>query len=191
MPVGFDLEQIRKVNGCEVYVETGLYDPTDPNISIRKALDCGFSKLMSIEIFADHVDRAKKLFSGEIATGRLRLVCDDSRNLREIIEGEVSGKTIFFLDSHLDHQRLEGIVACRCPVLEELAAIRSLPQKDHVILIDDLRIMRERYPWGERRHGEIDFVSQIMNTISEINPLYRFETLRGIVDDDVLYAYVP
>jgi hypothetical protein len=72
----------------------------------------------------------------------------------------------------------------------QLAAIENLERKDHVILIDDLRIIRCAFPWGETSYGNIDFLQQIQRSILSINPKYKFSTLDGYIADDVLLAYV-
>jgi len=60
-----------------------------------------------------------------------------------------------------------------------------------VILVDDLRIIRKTFPWGERSYGKIDFLKSIKERIIEINKGYQFTTLNGHIEDDVLMAYIP
>ena len=62
--------------------------------------------------------------------------------------------------------------------------------KDHIILIDDLRLIKLAFPWGERSYGDIDFLEQIKTKILSINKNYKFSTLDGYVKDDVLLAYI-
>jgi len=57
-------------------------------------------------------------------------------------------------------------------------------------LVDDLRIIKNAYPWGETGFGKIDFLQQIKELILTINPEYKFDTLDGHVKDDVLLAYI-
>ena len=45
--------------------------------------------------------------------------------------------------------------------MEELSAIGNIKRKDHIILIDDLRIINKSNPWGEKSYGDIDFLEQI------------------------------
>ena len=78
----------------------------------------------------------------------------------------------------------------RCPLFDELEAIKSIERKDNVIMIDDLRIIKNSFPWGETSYGNIDFLQQIKQTILTINKDYKFDTLNGHIVNDVLIAYV-
>ena len=82
------------------------------------------------------------------------------------------------------------IIIKKCPLLEELSAIGSLERKDHIILIDDLRIINTAFPWGEASYGNIDFLEQIKIKILSINENYKFSTLNGHLQNDVLIAYL-
>ena len=56
MPIRFDLEQVRKVNNCVNYFETGLFNP-QYEVSFKQALlYCNFKTLHSIEIRKEWVD---------------------------------------------------------------------------------------------------------------------------------------
>jgi hypothetical protein len=46
------------------------------------------------------------------------------------------------------------------------------------------------FPWGEDSYGNINFFQEIVNKILEINPEYKFTTLNGHVEGDVLLAYL-
>ena len=102
---------------------------------------------------------------------------------------DFNNKTMFFLDAHVDNGNIHNY-KYRCPLFEELKAIKSLERKDNIILIDDLRIIKGVFPWGERNYGNIDFLQQIKNNILSINENYKFSTLNGHIKDDVLLAYI-
>ena len=74
------------------------------------------------------------------------------------------------------------------------SALKSISEvhdgKDNVILIDDVRIIRNAFPWNERSFGDIDFLAKIKDMILEINKDYKFKYLDGYCKDDVLCAYV-
>jgi hypothetical protein len=57
-------------------------------------------------------------------------------------------------------------------------------------MIDDLRIIKTSFPWGETSYGNIDFLQQIKQFILTINKDYKFATLNGHIANDVLIAYV-
>jgi hypothetical protein len=102
---------------------------------------------------------------------------------------EFRNKTMFFLDAHVDHADIH-FYKKRCPLIEELEAIKSIERKDHVILIDDLRILTTTFPWGENSYGKINFLEKIKEQILSINANYKFATLNGHIENDVLLAYV-
>lgn len=189
MPISFDLEKIRQINNCTNYFETGLYDPRK-NVSSKQALECNFDKVFCIEIRKDWVELGEQIFKKYIESGRYHLYLDDSTNIKTYLTGDHwKHKTIFFLDAHVDNDNIHNYKK-KCPLFEELSAIANLERKDHVILIDDLRIITSAYPWGETSYGKIDFLAQIKNKILAINENYKFATLNGVIENDVLMAYV-
>jgi hypothetical protein len=188
MPINFDLEKLRQEHNCLNYFETGLWDPRD-DISCKLALTCGFEKVFSIEIFEEWVELGKVIFNTDISLGRLTLLMDDSVHMNKYMNNEAfANKTIFFLDAHINNYTLNNMK--RCPLFDELEAIKMLDRKDNIILIDDVRIILQTHPWGENSYGDIDFLEAIKEKILEINPKYTFSRLNGIVEDDVLFAYV-
>ncbi len=185
----FDLESIRKQHNCSNYFETGLWDPRD-NVSSKQALSCGFDKVYCIEIRKDWVDLGNDIFKEYIMKGKYNLYLDDSTNMKKYITNDnFSNKTMFFLDAHVDNNNIHNYKK-RCPLFDELDAIKSIARKDNVILIDDLRILKNDFPWDETSYGKINFLQQIKENILTINKDYKFATLNGYVNDDVLIAYV-
>lgn len=189
MPIAFDLEKIRAEHGCTNYFETGLYDPRC-DVSCKKALSCAFDKVYSIEIRPDWVELGKEIFKAEIESNRFNLILDDSTNMKKYITDTVfKDKTIFFLDAHVDNNNIHNFKK-KCPLMEELAAIKLLDRKDNIILVDDLRIITTPFPWGENSYGNINFLQAIKSQILSINKDYKFTTLNGHVENDVLMAYI-
>jgi len=188
MPINFDLEKLRQEHNCLNYFETGLWDPRD-DISCKLALTCGFEKVFSIEIFEEWVELGKVIFNTDISLGRLTLLMDDSVHMNKYMNNEAfANKTIFFLDAHINNFTLNNMK--RCPLFDELEAIKMLDRKDNIILIDDVRIILQTHPWEENSYGDVNFFEVIKEKILEINPKYTFSRLNGIVEDDVLFAYV-
>ena len=189
MPISFDLESLRKTHNCINYFETGLWDPRD-DVSSRKALSCGFDNVYCIEIRKDWVDMGKDIFKDHILSGRYHLYLDDSANMKKYLTSETfKDKTLFFLDAHVDNNNIHNFKK-RCPLFDELEAIKSIDRKDNIIAIDDLRVIKDAFPWGETSYGNIDFLHQIKELILTINKDYKFSTLDGHVNDDVLIAYL-
>jgi hypothetical protein len=152
MTIHFDLEKIRNEHNCSNYFETGLWDPRT-NVSSKLALSSGFKRVYCIELRDEWIELGKQIFKSEIKNGRYHLIHDDSANM-EIYLNQYSEvfleKTVFFLDAHVDNPHIYNYKK-KCPLLEELEAIKNLKRKDNVILIDDLRIIKNSQitgPWG-------------------------------------------
>ena len=189
MPISFDLEDLRVKHNCVNYFETGLWDPRS-NVSSKIALSCSFDKVYCIEIRKDWVEIGNDIFKEDIMRGKYNLYLDDSTNMKKyLMTDDFKNKTMFFLDAHVDNINIHNYKK-RCPLFDELEAIKSIERKDNVILIDDLRIIKNSFPWGETSYGNIDFLQQIKNTILTINKDYKFDTLDGHIKDDVLLAYI-
>lgn len=190
MPIDFDLKKIKEDYQCNNYLETGMWDPRSDSISLRKALNCNFEKIFCIEIRRDFVKKSKQIFREHIKSKKLKIILDDSVNLdKHLQEDFFKNRTIFFLDAHVDNHNIINFKKL-CPCLEELEAIKNLERKDNIILIDDLRIFKDRYPWGEKSYGTINFIEELKRRILEINKEYKFKTLNGHIEDDVLMAYI-
>lgn len=189
MPILFDLEDLRVKNNCVNYFETGLWDP-QKDVSSKKALSCNFDKVYCIEIRKDWFEIGNDIFKEHIMTGKYNLYLDDSVNMKKyLMTDDFKNKTIFFLDAHIDNDNIHNYKK-RCPLFDELEAIKSIERKDNVILIDDLRIIKTSFPWGETSYENINFLEEIKKTILTINKDYKFDTLNGHIQDDVLLAYV-
>ena len=189
MPIAFDLESLRKTHNCVNYFETGLWDPR-ADVSSRQALTCGFDNVYCIEIRKDWVELGNIIFKEYIMTGKYHLYLDDSSNMKKYVTTDnFKHKTMFFLDAHVDNENIHNYKK-KCPLFDELEAIKSIERNDNIILIDDLRIITQSFPWGETSYGNIDFLQQIKQFILTINKDYKFSTLNGHNADDVLLAYV-
>lgn len=189
MPISFDLQAIKEKHNCVNYFETGLWDPRS-NVSSKQALAAGFERVFCIELRDQWVKLGYEIFKEEILSHKYFLFHDDSVNMkRHLHYPYFENKTMFFLDAHVDNNNIHNFTKI-CPVFDELEAIKSLDRKDNVIMVDDLRLLKQPFPWGEQSYGNINFLDTIKNKILEINPDYKFTTLEGHIADDVLCAYV-
>lgn len=188
MPIAFDLEFYRNKYNCVNYFETGLWDPRT-DVSSKMALRSNFKKVYCVELRDEWIELGKEVFKQEIADGRYTLIHGDSSKMSQYLnDKDFADRTIFFLDAHVDNSSIKNF-KLKCPLFDELTAIGSLSRKDHIIMIDDLRIIREAHPWGETSYGNINFLDRIKQLILQINPAYQFATLDGHVKDDVLLCY--
>lgn len=189
MPINFDLEDVRTKFNCVNFFETGLWDPRD-NVSSKQALKCNFDKVFCIEIRKDWVELGNDVFKEEIAADRYQLYLDDSTNMQKyLITDTFKERTMFFLDAHVDNANIHNY-KYKCPLFDELTAIGSLERKDNIILVDDIRIIKSAFPWGEQSFGNINFLQKIQEIILNINKDYKFTLLDGHVKNDVLCAYI-
>ena len=187
MTLGFDLASICDNHQCETYFETGLGYCDVEDVSLKQALRCNFSKCISLEIDPKFIEAGKTVFQKEITEGKCELILGDSAKLSEYLD-KVTGKCLFFLDAHIQHGMGNKCDYVRlCPLLEELEAIKSLERKDHVICIDDVRIITG-CKWGD--HYNVDLLDEIKKKIKDINPNYKIERLNGHVTDDVLFVHI-
>jgi hypothetical protein len=195
MPILFDIEPLREYHGCKTYLETGLWDSNNETISLRKALNSKFDKMISIELLDEWVDLGRKNFESQIKSGKVEIIKGDSAYLANFIEGkdEFNEKTLFFLDAHVDNHVQNYKV--KCPLFYEIEAIKNLPRKDHVILIDDMvgLFRTGAKPWGDDSYGDINWYEEIRKRILEINPNYVFEMLGDDypLGDALMICYVP
>lgn len=185
MPINFDLENIRKKYDCKIYFETGLYDVDNKNNSCCQATLCNFDKIFSIEIREDFVQKAKTKFSNK---QNVKIICDDSSNLNLYLNN-VTEKCLFFLDAHVDNSNIKNF-KFRCPLFEEIKAIKNHHIKNHIICIDDVRILKNKNPWNEKQYGNINFLEEIQKNILSINSEYKFFYLDGFIKNDVLLCYI-
>ena len=189
MPIQFNLQSLKDEHDCKIYLETGLFDPTC-DISCKKALSVDFDRVYSIEIRNEFVESGKQIFKEYIDSSRLTLINDDSVNLiNHLNNDDFNKRTMFFLDAHVDNENIKNFKR-RCPLFEELNAIANLPRKDHVICIDDIRYLKEPFPWSEFSFGPIIFLDFIQQMILSINNNYKFKYLNGQIENDVLVAYI-
>jgi hypothetical protein len=191
MPIDFDIEELRNQFGCEVFFETGMWDPRT-NVSSKQALRGGFEKVFCIEIRDDWVMLGNDIFKRDIEMGRYTILHDDSVNMQfhlDRLKPVFEKRTMFFLDAHVDNTNIKNFKQ-RCPLMHEIGAIGSLDRKDHIILIDDVRILKQNNPWGDTSLGNTNWISDIKDTLLKINPMYKFMYLNGHIQDDVLCAYI-
>tara|TARA_R110002096_G_scaffold206744_1_gene393010 strand:- start:583 stop:1155 length:573 start_codon:yes stop_codon:yes gene_type:complete len=189
MTLGFDLAAVCDNHDCETYFETGLGYCDVDDVSLKQALKCKFKKCISVEIDPRFVETGKQVFEEEINEGRCVLAVGDSAKLNQWFnEINGSGRCLFFLDAHIQDGMGETCDYIRkCPLMEELECIQALPRNDHVICIDDVRIITS-CKWGAFA-PETDLLGMIKNKLKEINPNYIFERLDGHVADDVLFVH--
>jgi hypothetical protein len=161
-----------------VFVETG----TCIGEGIQVALDAGYEDIRSIEVLEGRVERTRKRFEGypgvKIYHG------SSSGFVFANMIADITVPATFWLDAHTDTQ--PDLQDDSAPLLDELMIISEHPVKNHVILIDDMRLCG---------HGNWRDTTRIkvIGAIIRINPLYDIEYVDSVLKwtNDILVAHVP
>jgi hypothetical protein len=176
MPAKFDFSKYLTTN----FVETGTYHGNGCINAIRS----GFNNIYSIEILPEihkiGSDNINKYIDENNINVNVELVVGDSIDMLSKLLSKIDSRCTFWLDGHNVGAGVKG-----CPLYEELDAIKEHKIKDHIILIDDLRIIRGN-AWQTR---DID-LETIINKILKINPNYKITYDKGLIEDDILVATV-
>lgn len=135
----------------KIFVETG----SNTGKGIEVALMANFEKIISFDVEEKFINFCRKKFS---KFDNVDLILGDSSQcLLENIKN-VNQKLLFWLDGHADYS---------IPLLKELEQIKNLNKKDHIIMIDDVR-MFEHPLWNGLKQKDV------INKIIEINKNYQF-----------------
>ena len=131
-----------KEYGCPFFVETGTFLGDAVDAIARIGAPHGL-KAITIELSEELHANALRRFAGR---ANVECLQGDSGALLPEVVARLTGPALFWLDGHYS-----GGMTARgaevCPVMRELAAIFASPIKEHVILIDDIRLFgTEGYP---------------------------------------------
>lgn len=160
------------------FLETG----TAYGDCVRLALELNFEKIFSIEIDPFLQNQNTNCYKQAINENKLTLITGDS--LQEIINliPKLDKPTTFWLDAHVDDGP-SGIK--KCPLYEELIAIKTSRIKIHTILIDDMRCI------GRGNWGEGITIESLKKYLLEINPEYKFTYEHNTCAlNDILVAHI-
>jgi hypothetical protein len=163
---------------ASVFVETG----THIGKTVLAAHNAGFKRIYTIEL-ADHfyADAVKK-FAGY--PGIKCIHGDSSKKLKEVL-AELDERAVFWLDGHWsmgDTARGDKDV----PLCEELESIANHHIKNHILLIDDIRLFGDKSEAVTGWHTLS--VDKIKALCLKINPEYKFSYENGHVPNDILVA---
>lgn len=125
------------------FIETGTYLGDTVDVVAKYGQQFGLTAY-TIELSQLLYENALNRFSQQ---KNVYCLNGDSKDLLPNIIEKIDGPAIFWLDGHYSG----GVTACgekTTPILEELNAIFASGRKDHVILIDDIRLFgtEEGYP---------------------------------------------
>ncbi len=163
-----------------IFIETGSY----AGWGIDAALAAGFTKIISIEVNDHFYQICKEKFE---PYKNVYLHFGDSMLILPEILKTINERCTFWLDAHYmsDPNTEGGMIPV--PLMEELKIIKQHPIKNHTILIDDIRLLRDHEAeWADLPYG----VSDVEEFIYSINPGYKITYTFGEVDDDILIAEI-
>ncbi|MBC2712145.1 MAG: hypothetical protein HGJ94_14525 [Desulfosarcina sp.] len=125
------LQTYAKRFGLKILVETGTYCG-----DMVEAMKDSFDRIYSIELSKELYENAKGRFKG---IKYIELIHGDSGlELRKIIN-KLNQPALFWLDSHYS----AGVTARGdkdTPIYEEMEHILNVPDREHVVIIDDARL---------------------------------------------------
>ncbi len=156
-----------------ILIETG--SATGDGITL--AIEAGMKRIISIEAKKEYFDFCKDKFK---SFPQVEMIHGESQvKISEVLK-DINEPVVFWLDAHYcGHVNINGVEIIShdgdCPLINELRLIGQHPIKNHVILIDDMRI-----------YGHLP----LEKAIKEINPAYKIEYRDGTAKNDILMARV-
>lgn len=161
-------------NVTDIFVETG----TNTGCGTKLAIECGFEKIITIDIEEKYVILARKRFAGNDNVQCLH--GDSSIILASVIEQNLDKTMTFWLDGH---GGMGGV-----PLMSELEIISKSPIKNHIIMIDDVRM------FSSKQWKNLDFnfsLEEIKQKIVDINKDYKISFIDSVSGKgDILLAKV-
>lgn len=172
-----------------VFFETGTF----LGGGVKAALESGFQKVITVELQEYLYSQCVTTLDEEIKQGRVEIHLGNSKELLPTLIKDVDERITFWLDAHIDGGNYVPGVTPNinpCPLYDELMSIKEHRRNDHIIMIDDLRIIgnseRNGYGWGSNTNLET-----IKSLILDINPDYEFTFEDGVEPNDILVAKIP
>ena len=162
-----------------VFIETGSFQGN----GIRAAQKAGFEKIISIELSEMYYNYCVDKFKD---CDNVTLYHGDSTELLPGILKDIDERCTFWIDAHYSGGET-AMGRLPVPLMEELLIIRGHHRKDHTIIIDDMRLIRNPVEyWKTLIYG----VADIERVIRSINPDYDISYGFGVVPNDILIAKI-
>jgi hypothetical protein len=172
------LDYLKKYKVGDYFIETGTYRGD----TIYIALEAGFDFVYSCEIYKPLYENAVEIFKENSDVHIMEM--ESPEFIEHVLRNEIGGRAAtFWLDAHASGP-LGGGKSVGTPVLDELRAIRdNSTNKGHTILIDDRRL------FGCGEWGGVT-ETEALEILNEINPNYKIAHLDGVIEKDILCAYI-
>ncbi len=164
-------EILEKYGRGTTFIETG----TQEGNGISKALQAGFSKVVSIEISEDWIEIAKSrlVISEAIKDNRVKIVKGNSAKKLGGVLRNIKEPSTLWLDAHTRSQSV---------IIKELKSIIQERHSQHTILIDDVDVMgNSNHRWGYNVR-----IKRIEKMLRRINSDYNIFYVSGERYRDIL-----
>lgn len=165
-------------NNYNTFIETGTYIAE----AVKLALSVGFEKIYTIDLTDKYKNELHDIYKKDIYSGKVKFLYGESYLELEKLFKDIKYPSIIWHDAHHDmHSDICG--KYECPILEELKVIKKSGIKNHILMIDDIRIFRSQTHWAK----DISF-EKILYLLNEINSDYEIFYEDGYEPNDILIA---
>jgi hypothetical protein len=172
MPIVNNL--FEKYKNTEYFFESGSH----VGDGIQRALDAGFTNIISVELAPNYFYRCILRFKDN---KNVNIQMGDTEDVLEKLISPINEPITFWLDGHNSgYDTAWG--KHESPLMQELEIIKRHPIKTHTLIIDDLRC------W-EKPHYDFD-KEDILSFVKSINPDYEIDYEDGHVHNDIMVAYI-
>lgn len=158
------IRKLAKQTPAKVFIETGTFSG-----DTVEAIRTKFDKIYSIELDKTLYEKAKKRFEG---LANVKILHGDSASVLPEILKEFPGPAVFWLDGHYSGEGTAK-AGVETPIFQELKAIFSHPNKNHLILIDDARCFDGTHDYPT--------LEALKNFIKGSNPSLGFEIKHDVI----------
>jgi hypothetical protein len=167
-----------------VFVETGSHKGK----TIDLALNSGFEEIRSVEFDSGlYINCVFKYQNDD----RVKLFCGPSGKILEPMIASIEKRIVFWLDAHYSGSG-SSMDDKICPIMEELEAIKNHAIKNHIILVDDVRLFKITGRSINQFAGHFEMMlDDVVDKIKNINPGYSIGFVDGVIKNDVLVAIPP
>ena len=161
-----------------IFIETGCQE----GWTFYSAKEFGFTKMYGIELMPSFYDISVARFAGDDSISIIKGESPDV--LRELCP-VINEQATFWLDAHASGPDIPGGKYGSCPLIQEIEAIALSSCKEHVIMIDDVRLFGTH---------EWDYVERqtVIDLLLSINSNYKITYADGEEDgtfpNDILIA---
>ena len=167
-------------NNCRIFLETGTFHGD----GINRAIDSGFKKIISIEIFEELYKENIERFKFEIEKGLVEIVLGDSGYVIGEAIKKIEEPILFWFDAHDQTMNNAGVGDVKCPIIKELKNIMDVRSKSErrldILIIDDMRLITNKeIGWDVN-------LSEMYESIWNYNPDFRLTREEGYVEYDIL-----